>query len=149
MIDIVDFIEQKAIAKGWQTVVADASSVNYELQNLTLTSGEHFLYITLPTIQRGKTNQLYNGDLTFRFELMLGRKCETETISSVAETAKQKYNNRLFELAGMLNDFISEVFDCSQEVEEMGTTEITMAKNIFAVSVDAVLTTITARAWNQ
>ena len=93
--------------------------------------------------------QVYNGELTFRLELMLGRKFEAETFSSIAETAKQKYENRLFELSSQLNEFLNTIFNCSNEIEEMGNTEITMAKNIFSASIDAALTTVTIKAWNQ
>ncbi len=149
MIDIVDHITQKAILNDWIPIVADANSVNYELNNVDLASGQNFLYITLPTITRGKETQVYNGELTFRLELMLGRKFEAETFSSIAETAKQKYESRLFELSNQLNDFLNTIFNCSNEIEEMGNTEITMAKNIFSASIDAALTTVTIKAWNQ
>lgn len=149
MIDIIGKIKQLAEQKGYLPVVASPRSVNYELGLLDLSGGAQFMYITLPTITRGKEGQFYNNELTFRLELMLGRKAEPDTQSSIQEREGEKYDNRLYEMARLMNEFISDLLDCSNEMEEMAQTQLVMYKNVFSISVDAVMTTLTIRAWNQ
>ena len=151
MIDIVDYIKTKAEAHNWIPIVANASSVQYELNKSDLTTAQNFLYITLPKIRRGKTGQYYDGDLFFSLEIMLGRKFDPNksTVSSVAETTEQKYNNRLFELENELNDFISEILQCARDLEEFQAAELTPVMNMFSANVDAVTANIDVRAWNQ
>lgn len=151
MIDIVDYIKTKAEAHNWIPIVANASSVQYELSRTDLTTAQNFLYITLPEIRRGKTGQYYDGDLFFSFEIMLGRKFDPNqpTFSSVAETAGQKYTNRLFELERELNDFITEVLNCARDLEESTAATLRPVMNIFSQNIDAVTANMNIRAWNQ
>jgi hypothetical protein len=147
MIDIISYIIAKAEVKDWSIIVSNSESVNIELSQLDLTDRNEFLYITLPTISRGKTGQLYNGELTYRLEMMLGRKYENETYSSNSETILEKYNNRIHSLSIQLNEFISELFDCANNMEELGNTELTTATNVFAASVDVVNAKLTIKTW--
>ena len=74
-------------------------------------------------------------------DLMLVRKFEEFTTSSVKETTEQKYNNRLFELQEDFDTFLYEVFQCA------GLTKITAINysyvmNVLSKSVDGVLCTV-------
>jgi hypothetical protein len=147
MTDVLQLLTEKSTLMGYHPIVADANSIQYELSNASLEDGRIFIYFTLPTFTRGLSMQTYNGDLTYSIEIMMGRKTEAETISSISETAWQKYDNRLSELSIALNAFLSSFF-CSNELEELSTS-VQMVKNVFSINVDAVLATVNFRAWNQ
>jgi hypothetical protein len=117
------------------------------LRNAHLEDGATFIYFTLPTYTRGISSQTYNGDLTYKILITVGRKTEADTFSSIAETAAQKYDNRLFELQGTMQTFLNSFF-CSNDLEELSTS-VQLVKNDLSLNVDAVLADVTFRAWNQ
>jgi hypothetical protein len=147
MTDVLQLLTDKATLMGYHPIVADANSIQYELSNASLEDGRTFIYFTLPTFTRGLSMQTYNGDLTYSIKIMVGRKMEAETISSISETAAQKYDNRLFELSSILNAFLTSFF-CSNEIEEISSS-IVMDTNIFSTNCDGVFSNTVMRLWNQ
>ena len=140
MIDIVNTLKEKAELKEWIPVIGAKNIQSYSLSQKDLTTGKSALLIDLPTA----TAILSNGNWSehaYSIELLLVRKFEEFTTSSVKETTEQKYNNRLFELQEDFDTFLYEVFHC------VGLTKITAISysyvmNVFSKSVDGVLCTV-------
>ena len=140
MIDIVNTLKDKAELKGWVPVIGAKNIQSYSLSQKDLTTGKSALMIDLPT----SSAILSNGNWTehsYSIELLLVRKFEEFTTSSVKETTEQKYNNRLFDLQEDFDTFLYEVFQCA------GLTRITAINysyvmNVLSKSVDGVLCTV-------
>ena len=75
-------------------------------------------------------------------DLMLVRKFEDNTRSSVKETTEEKYNNRLYELINNLDAFLIEVLACSANMKVI-SVNYNFMQNVFAKSVDGVLCKLT------
>ena len=140
MIDIVNTLKEKAELKEWIPVIGAKNIQSYSLQQKDLTTGKSSLLIDLPTASAIISGNTWS-EHTYTMDLMLVRKFEEFTISSVKETTEQKYNNRLFELQEDLDTFLYEVFQCA------GLTKITAINysyviNVFSKSVDGVLCTV-------
>ena len=137
MIDIITTLKEKADIKGWIPVVGSKDIQSYSLHQKDLTTGKSALLIDLPT-----TTALISGktwsEHTYSVELMLVRKFEEFTTSSVKETTEQKYNNRLFELQEDLDEFLFEVIQCSG-VGVVTSISYAYVVNVFSKSVDGVL----------
>ena len=97
MIDIVNTLKERAELKGWIPVIGAKNIQSYTLSQKDLTTGKSALMIDLPTSSAIITNGTWS-EHTYNIELLLVRKFEEFTKSSVSETTEQKYNNRLFEL---------------------------------------------------
>ena len=140
MIDIVNTLKEKAELKEWIPVIGAKNIQSYSLSQKDLTTGKSALMIDLPTASAILTNGTWS-EHTYSIELLLVRKFEEFTASSVKETTEQKYNNRLFELQEDFDTFLYEVFQCA------GLTKITAINysyviNVFSKSVDGVLCTV-------
>ena len=140
MIDIVNTLKEKAELKEWIPVIGAKNIQSYSLSQKDLTTGKSALMIDLPTASAILTNGNWS-EHTYSIELLLVRKFEEFTTSSVKETTEQKYNNRLFELQEDFDTFLYEVFQCA------GLTKITAINysyvmNVFSKSVDGVLCTV-------
>ena len=96
--------------------------------------------IDLPTSSAIISNGTWS-EHTYSIELMLVRKFEEFTKSSVSETTEQKYNNRLFELQEDFDTFLYEVFQCAR-VSKVTSINYSYVMNILSKSVDGVLCTI-------
>jgi hypothetical protein len=148
IIDVIQFIIDSAEAQGWKPILADSNSINYELTQQDVTDSVKFLFIRDDSFTMEKTGQFYNGDITYSVGLMLCRKWEEETVSSIEETYAQKYDNRIKELKEDMIKFLGDYLYCSNDVELM-TNKITPIKNVFSLSADGVNCDLTFRTWNQ
>ena len=140
MIDIVNTLKDKAELKEWIPVIGAKNIQSYSLSQKDLTTGKSALMIDLPTASAIISGNTWS-EHTYTMDLMLVRKFEEFTTSSVKETTEQKYNNRLFELQEDFDTFLYEVFQCA------GLTKITAINysyvmNVFSKSVDGVLCTV-------
>ena len=140
MIDIVNTLKDKAELKGWIPVVGAKNIQSYTLSQKDLTTGKSALMIDLPTSSAIITNGTWS-EHTYNIELLLVRKFEEFTKSSVSETTEQKYNNRLFELQEDFDTFLYEVFQCAR-VSKVTSINYSYVMNILSKSVDGVLCNI-------
>lgn len=146
--DVIELIKTKAIEMGWQPILADASSIQYEIGNLDITDGSNVLYIRDDGFQLGKDGQYYNGDIIYSLSLLLCRKFESETMSSISETYQQKYDLRIKELKEGMITFLGTKLYCSNDIEIM-SNNLTPIKNFLSLNVDGVNSDLTIRTWNQ
>ena len=140
MIDIVNTLKDKAELKGWIPVIGAKNIQSYTLSQKDLTTGKSALMIDLPTSSAIISNGTWS-EHTYNIELLLVRKFEEFTKSSVSETTEQKYNNRLFELQEDFDTFLYEVFQCAG-VSKVTSINYSYVMNILSKSVDGVLCTI-------
>ena len=140
MIDIVNTLKEKAELKGWIPVVGAKNIQSYTLSQKDLTTGKSALMIDLPTSSAIISNGTWS-EHTYNIELLLVRKFEEFTKSSVSETTEQKYNNRLFELQEDFDTFLYEVFQCAR-VSKVTSINYSYVMNILSKSVDGVLCNI-------
>ena len=140
MIDIVNTLKEKAELKGWIPVVGAKNIQSYTLSQKDLTTGKSALMIDLPTSSAIISNGTWS-EHTYSIELLLVRKFEEFTKSSVSETTEQKYNNRLFELQEDFDTFLYEVFQCAR-VSKVTSINYSYVMNILSKSVDGVLCSI-------
>ena len=140
MIDIVNTLKERAEIVGWIPVIGAKNIQSYTLSQKDLTTGKSALMIDLPTASAIVSNGTWS-EHAYSIELLLVRKFEEFTKSSVSETTEQKYNNRLFELQEDFDTFLYQVFQCA------GVTKITAINysyvmNVLSKSVDGVLCTV-------
>ena len=140
MIDIVNTLKEKAELKGWIPVIGAKNIQSYTLSQKDLTTGKSALMIDLPTSSAIISNGTWS-EHTYNIELLLVRKFEEFTKSSVSETTEQKYNNRLFELQEDFDTFLYEVFQCAR-VSKVTSINYSYVMNILSKSVDGVLCNI-------
>ena len=140
MIDIVNTLKDKAELKGWIPVIGAKNIQSYTLSQKDLTTGKSALMIDLPTSSAIIMNGTWS-EHTYNIELLLVRKFEEFTKSSVSETTEQKYNNRLFELQEDFDTFLYEVFQCAR-VSKVTSINYSYVMNILSKSVDGVLCNI-------
>ena len=140
MINIVETLKTKAELKEWIPVVGAKNIQSYSLQQKDLTTGKSALMIDLPT-----ASAIINGNSwsehTYTMDLMLVRKYEEFTTSSVKETTEQKYNNRLVELQEDLDTFLFEALQCAG-VAKATSINYSYVINVLSKSVDGVLCTL-------
>ena len=137
MIDIVNTLKEKAEIKEWIPVIGAKNIQSYSLQQKDLTTGKSALLIDLPTSSAIISGNTWS-EHAYTIELMLVRKFEEFTTSSVKETTEQKYNNRLFELQEDLDTFLFEALQCAG-VAKITAINYSYVVNVLSKSVDGVL----------
>jgi hypothetical protein len=139
MIDIVTLLKEKATLYGWMPIIGAKDIQNFSVSQKDFTTGKTALLIDLP-----KTKPLVDNGYWSTFdcsmELIICRKFEDLTVSSVSETTEQKYTNRLFELQQDLDNFLNTF--CSPYVT-VKSISYEYVINILSKSVDGVLCQIT------
>lgn len=151
MIDIVDYIKTKAEAHNWIPIVANASSVQYEVQKLNLTDGTNFVYIIPPSYEQSIERGEHNGEVVMDLRIAIGRKFDPNqsTFSSIGETMQQKYDNRLFYLANTMYSFLLELFQCSNDYTLISSPVFESILNAYSTNADMVLSVVRCKAINQ
>jgi len=143
MIDIIDILKTKAELINWIPVIGAKDIQSYSLSQKDLTTGKSALLIDLPTItpaiEAGKWSE-HRYDM----ELMLVRKFEEHTTSSVKETTEQKYNARLYELLEDLDNFLYSVL-CGGSIS-VNTITYNFVMNVLSKSVDGIICRVTFEA---
>ena len=140
MIDIVNTLKERAELTGWIPVIGAKNIQSYTLSQKDLTTGKSALMIDLPTASAIVSNGTWS-EHSYSIELLLVRKFEEFTRSSISETTEQKYNNRLFELQEDFDTFLYQVFQCAG-VSKITAINYSYVMNILSKSVDGVLCTI-------
>ena len=140
MIDIVNTLKERAEIVGWIPVVGAKNIQSYTLSQKDLTTGKSALMIDLPTASAIVSNGTWS-EHAYSIELLLVRKFEEFTKSSVSETTEQKYNNRLFELQEDFDTFLYQVFQCAG-VSKITAINYSYVMNVLSKSVDGVLCTV-------
>lgn len=147
MIDIVSTFQSAALIKEWVPVVGRQQILNFNLQNTNLADGQIVLMIDLPTcnpiIESGNWSR-YNESI----EVMILRKNEFDTVSSIAETDEQKYTRRLFAIRTLIDEFLQEVLICAASISA-SSIRYEFMLNISSASVDGVLASLTYEQWGQ
>ena len=137
MIDIVNTLKERAELVGWIPVIGAKNIQRYTLSQKDLTTGKSALMIDLPTASAIVSNGTWS-EHSYSIELLLVRKFEEFTRSSISETTEQKYNNRLFELQEDFDTFLYQVFQCAG-VSKITTINYSYVMNVLSKSVDGVL----------
>ena len=140
MIDIVNTLKERAELIGWIPVIGAKNIQSYTLSQKDLTTGKSALMIDLPTASAIVSNGTWS-EHAYSIELLLVRKFEEFTKSSVSETTEQKYNNRLFELQEDFDTFLYQVFQCAG-VSKITAMNYSYVMNVLSKSVDGVLCTV-------
>ena len=140
MIDIVNTLKERAEIVGWIPVIGAKNIQSYTLSQKDLTTGKSALMIDLPTASAIVSNGTWS-EHAYSIELLLVRKFEEFTKSSVSETTEQKYNNRLFELQEDFDTFLYQVFQCAG-VSKITAINYSYVMNVLSKSVDGVLCTV-------
>ena len=137
MIDIVNTLKERAEIVGWIPVIGAKNIQSYTLSQKDLTTGKSALMIDLPTASAIVSNGTWS-EHSYSIELLLVRKFEEFTRSSISETTEQKYNNRLFELQEDFDTFLYQVFQCAG-VSKITAINYSYVMNVLSKSVDGVL----------
>ena len=137
MIDIVNTLKERAELTGWIPVIGAKNIQSYTLSQKDLTTGKSALMIDLPTASAIVSNGTWS-EHSYSIELLLVRKFEEFTRSSISETTEQKYNNRLFELQEDFDTLLYQVFQCAG-VSKITTINYSYVMNVLSKSVDGVL----------
>ena len=137
MIDIISTLKTKCDIQGWFPVVGAKDIQSFTLSRKDLTTGKSALMIDLPRTSANLQNGVWS-EHSYTMELILVRKFEHLTKSSVSETTEQKYNNRLFELQEDFDTFLQDVFLCSADLK-VQSINYNYVLNILSDSVDGVL----------
>ena len=137
MIDIVNTLKGRAELVGWVPVIGAKNIQSYTLSQKDLTTGKSALMIDLPTASAIVSNGTWS-EHSYSIELLLVRKFEEFTKSSVSETTEQKYNNRLFELQEDFDTFLYQVFQCAG-ISKITAINYSYVMNVLSKSVDGVL----------
>jgi hypothetical protein len=144
----LQYLKDKAEAFGMYAVIADVRSTTYELQQLDITDGKFVAILTRNgSIQLPKEGQSFNGDATHAVEMVIYRKFENDTMSSIAETYGQKYANRLQDSVEQALQFLLSL-NCSNEFD-VTVNSIDEVINQTTASMDGVKISLSLRAWNQ
>ena len=128
MIDIVNTLKERAEIVGWIPVIGAKNIQSYTLSQKDLTTGKSALMIDLPTASAIVSKGTWS-EHSYSIELLLVRKFEEFTRSSISETTEQKYNNRLFELQEDFDTFLYQVFQCA------GVSKITTINYSYVMNV--------------
>lgn len=142
MIDLVTTIKTAAEAKGWDFILVDKNSYNYEFGKLDMTNGKKVLAMSKFAPTPSWAGGYYTGVASMSPRLFLGRKFEKQTVANVGETYQQKYDARLKELVNDLYFFIVEL-NCIDNLKEISGTNIDIVENFLSVSIDGAETPIT------
>ena len=137
MIDIVNILKTKCELKGWIPVVGAKDIQSYSISQKDLTTGKSALMIDLPKSTAIITEGGWSQH-SYTLEMILVRKFEETTKSSVSETTEQKYNNRLFELQQSFDQFLFEAFQCA-DTAIVKSIDYNYVVNVMSKSVDGVL----------
>lgn len=138
MKNIVEIIQEKAIAKGWKFVLFNPTSYNYEIQQLDLTDGSIVLSMTVkPPKPNIEANGFYQNEASFQIQLNVERKFELTTHSSVSETFAQKYTNRLRQMEIDLYMLIVSL-NCLEDLKTVSVSQPEYTINNGSASMDGI-----------
>lgn len=138
MKNIVEIIQEKAIAKGWHFVLFNPSSYNYEIQKLDLTDGSIVLSMTVkPPKPIIEANGYYQNEATFSIQLNVERKFEMTTFSNNSETFAQKYTNRLRQMEVDLYMLIVSL-NCLEDLKTVSVSQPEYTINNGSSSMDGI-----------
>lgn len=145
MTDYVALFQAAAEAEGYKFFYGAKGYHNFEMQNADLTDGSIILIMfpasETPVIERGIWSRY-----TISTQFHLGRKFESETLSSVSETELQKYTNRLSELRDLMDTFITENIGCATNLEAKSIRYF-RELNQLSANIDVISCEITFEAW--
>ncbi len=131
--DIIGAFETYALAQGWKFVYGyDDFYSNIGVQQ-EFANGELVLIADFRAITRINAGRI--NEITYTCLLMLGRKFDDNgEAASLDETAKQKYDRRLKDLAQMLANMIANV-SCDNELD-VTAAPIGVDINVFDTNID-------------
>jgi hypothetical protein len=142
------YLKDAAETFGMHAVIADARSTLYELQQLDITDGKFVAIIARNgSVRLPKDGQSFNGDAVHSVELIVYRKFENDTLSTIAETYNQKFENRLHDTMEATLQFLLSL-NCSNEFD-IEVNSIDEVINQTAVSMDGWKVSLNMRAWAQ
>jgi len=137
--DIIGALRTAATTNGWKFDFAiDDRNQDFNIVacNQPFAAGENILLAAV------RYTPQFSGAIvserTFQVLLMLGRKFDPSgENASLDETSLQKYDRRLFELQGQLENFIG-AFKCDNNLDVI-PSNFSFAKNLFDTNIDFVM----------
>jgi len=146
--DPLTYLHDRAVLFGMHAVITDARSTTYELQQLDIIDGKFVCLITRDgSVSLPKTEQSFNGDVIHNVQLIIYRKFEDDSVSTISETYFEKFNNRLKDTMAIALQFLLSL-NCTTEFDT-DVVSIDEVLNQTAVSMDGVKIQLSMRAWNQ
>jgi hypothetical protein len=139
-IDIIGELRSFAQAKGWHFVYGNDQYANYEAGRFKYEPGDLILIADLNLSPTYGSGGGIDG-LTFTGGIMLGQKREDTTVSTLDETAEQKYDARLKTLLETLTAALGE-FACQHQYD-ITQSNFRVDINRFDINIDVVAGTIT------
>lgn len=134
--EIIESLEQAAADRGWKSYFG----INNAYINAVRTDSDEvgqlslvFIFKQTPVWAGSKTDTVeYSG------RIMLGRKFDSDGVTaSLDEKFKQKYDRRLSELTGVLNNFLIQ-FKCENDLELISHSGYEYLINMFDANIDFV-----------
>ena len=116
MKDFVGIMKTAAELKGWLPFYGSKGYQNFEIAQADITDGS-MLFIIFPASISAQIESGMWSRYRVTTQVFLGRKFESNTTSSIAETEQQKYDARLKELRDELDDFLNTLFNCHDGFE--------------------------------
>lgn len=140
MFNIIGQLREFAAAKGWHFIYGNDQYANFEADQNVYEAGDLVLIADLNAAPSYGTGGGLNGAI-FAGAVMLGRKREDETYSSLDETAIQKYDSRLKDLIQLLATSLGE-FSCTYRYD-ITQANFRVDINRFDANIDFIAGTIT------
>ena len=139
--DIIGELRTYADNLGWHFLYGDSFMRNYEITKKDIIVNDLILgtdpFIATPTF----TNAGKVLTISYTGLIMLGRKFELNTTSSLDETTIQKYDRRLFELTNLLStNLIS--FACANDLT-INNVQFELGLNQLDENLDFVIGSVT------
>ena len=141
MIDVVGIIEATAEAADYHFVYGGNENFNSEIKRIGSLKDQTPVVALSPVAETGVVESGTVDRYRAEFIVILARKYEEETVSSVAETYKQKYDRRLKDLKSLLELFVSS-FSCGGYME-LESVYYDNVINRFSTSMDGTQVRVT------
>lgn len=145
--ELIDYAQE---IKGYKAAYVNEA---YDVSNVALEKAmtdNEILMLIYPL--SGSITPIKNqfGDITISTVLSFGRKSESESYSTIGENTKQKWDNRIYDLYQLGNEFLESFFGrCGQQYYEC--TNVRWLQNINKTSsnLDFAVFEITFTEWKQ
>lgn len=147
MTNIVEIFKNKIEAAGHCFFFGGRASLEYELQQMSLTQGQIGVMINITDYSDNTQTNTYNGEVVYSLQMLMFRKFEVNSMANADELMKQKWDNRLFEIMNESYRLRAELFNCGDM--DILSSNNQLLKNTTSQVVDGVLTTLRIKLTNQ
>lgn len=148
MTNLITTIQAAAETKGYQFMYGDGWYFEQNIQQAKLNDGQCGLMINIVSFAPIIEDRQYNGELEYEVQMFLFRKFEAQKLSSVKETIAQKQINRLDDLQNKLLYFVTELTQCSDDIDLLNPI-YKVGQNVTAANVDGWFIDCKLKLFNQ